>query len=278
MSYSLEDEFGDIIGKARRGLGLSVAAVAKQVGVSAGEIEEMERYALTPDQAVIDRLAAVLGLQEARLGAIAREEWEPVASDFMASDDIAIERFLVEEYNANVYLLHNKRTQTALLVDAGGLGEAVVQHVRQADVNLLAILVTHGHSDHTNDVGAIRQETGAEVYVHASDVGINQGKLGADVQSLQGNETLAFEGFSVRVAPTPGHTAGSVTYVVGSAAFMRATRCLPVRWGAAPWTTPVCFRPFANRFLTLPPTMKLLPGHGPSTTVQEERDHNPFLG
>ena len=134
MSYSLEDEFGDIIGKARRGLGLSVAAVAKQVGVSAGEIEEMERYALTPDQAVIDRLAAVLGLQEARLGAIAREEWEPVASDFMASDDIAIERFLVEEYNANVYLLHNKRTQTALLVDAGGLGEAVVQHVRQADV------------------------------------------------------------------------------------------------------------------------------------------------
>ena len=140
MAYALEDEFGDIIGKARRGLGLSVAAVAKQVGVGAGEIEEMERYALTPDQAVIDRLAAVLGLQEARLGAIAREEWEPVASDFMASDDIAIERFLVEEYNANVYLLHNKRTQTALLVDAGGLGEAVVQHVRQADVNLLAIL------------------------------------------------------------------------------------------------------------------------------------------
>ena len=80
MAYALEDEFGDIIGKARRGLGLSVAAVAKQVGVSAGEIEEMERYALTPDQAVIDRLAAMLGLQEARLGAIAREEWEPGAS------------------------------------------------------------------------------------------------------------------------------------------------------------------------------------------------------
>ena len=189
MAYALEDEFGDIIGKARRGLGLSVAAVAEQVGVSAGEIEEMERYALTPDQAVIDRLAAVLGLQEARLGAIAREEWEPAASDFMASDDIAIERFLVEEYNANVYLLHNKRTQTALLVDAGGLGEAVVQHVRQADVKLLAILITHGHSDHTNDVGTIRQQTGAAVYVPASDVGINQGRLGADVQSLQGNET-----------------------------------------------------------------------------------------
>ena len=277
MSYSLEDEFGDIIGKARRGLGLSVAAVAKQVGVGAGEIEEMERYALTPDQAVIDRLAAVLGLQEARLGAIAREEWEPGASDFMASDDIAIERFLVEDYNANVYLLHNKRTQTALLVDAGGLGEAVVQHVRQADVQLLAILITHGHSDHTDDVGTIRQQTGAAVYVHASDVGINQGKLGADVQSLQGNETLAFEGFSVRVTPTPGHTAGSVTYVVGSAAFAGDT-LFAGSMGRCTLDYASMLQSIRDRILTLPPTMKLLPGHGPSTTVQEERDHNPFLG
>ena len=277
MPYALEDEFGDIIGKARRGLGLSVAAVAKQVGVSAGEIEEMERYALTPDQAVIDRLAAVLGLQEARLGAIAREEWEPVASDFMASDDIAIERFLVEEYNANVYLLHNKRTQTALLVDAGGLGEAVVQRVRQAGVQLLAILITHGHSDHTDDVGTIRQQTGAEVYVHASDVGINQGKLGADVQSLQGNETLAFEGFSVRVMPTPGHTAGSVTYVVGSAAFAGDT-LFAGSMGRCTLDYASMLQAIRDRVLSLSPTMKLLPGHGPSTTVQEERDHNPFLG
>ena len=277
MAYSLEDEFGDIIGKARRGLGLSVAAVAKQVGVGAGEIEEMERYALTPNQAVIDRLAAVLGLQEARLGAIAREEWEPVASDFMASDDIAIECFLVEEYNANVYLLHNKRTQTALLVDAGGLGEAVVQHVRQADVNLLAILVTHGHSDHTNDVGAIRQETGAAVYVHASDIGIYQGKLGADVQAIQGNETLAFEGFSVKVAPTPGHTAGSVIYVVGSAAFTGDT-LFAGSMGRCTLDYASMLQAIRDRILALPPTMKLLPGHGPSTTVQEERDHNPFLG
>ena len=195
----------------------------------------------------------------------------------MASDDIAIERFLVEEYNANVYLLHNKRTQTALLVDAGGLGEAVVQHVRQADVKLLAILITHGHSDHTNDVGAIRQETGAAVYVHASDVGINQGKLGADVQSLQGNETLAFEGFSVRVMPTPGHTAGSVTYVVGSAAFAGDT-LFAGSMGRCTLNYASMLQAIRDRILTLSPTMKLLPGHGPSTTVQEERDHNPFLG
>ena len=95
MPYALEDEFGDIIGKARRGLGLDVDAVAKQVGVSVADLEKMESYALTPDQAVIDRLAELLGLQEARLGAIAREEWEPAASNFSAGDEIAIEHFLV---------------------------------------------------------------------------------------------------------------------------------------------------------------------------------------
>ena len=277
MAYALEDEFGDIIGKARRGLGLSVAAVAEQIGVGAGDIEKMESYALTPDQPGIDRLANLLGLDNSRLGAIAREEWEPHPCDFTATENIAIEHFLVEEYNGNVYLLVNSDTQTALLVDAGGLGEEVVRHVQQTGVRLLAVLITHGHSDHTDWVSAIRQETGADVYVHASDVAINQSKLGADVRSLQGNESLEFEGFNVTVVPTPGHTAGSVMYVIGNAAFPGDT-LFAGSMGRCSLSYASMLETISNQVLSLPAATKLLPGHGPATTVQEERAHNPFFG
>lgn len=277
MAYALEDEFGDIIGKARRGLGLSVASVAEQVGFAAGDIEKMESYDLTPDQAGVDRLAAVLGLDSGRLGAIARKEWEPHPCDFAAAENIAIEHFLVEEYNANVYLLVNKDTQTALLIDAGGLGDEVVQRVSQSGVRLLAVLITHGHSDHTDWVSAIRQGTGADVYVHASDVAINASKLGTGVKALQGNEDLAFEGFAVKVVPTPGHTAGSVSYVIGNAAFTGDT-LFSGSMGRCSLAYPEMLQAIRDQILTLPPGTKLLPGHGPATTVEEERAHNPFLG
>ena len=276
MPYALEDEFGDIIGKARRGLGLSAAAVAEQVGVGAGDIEKMEDYTLTPDQAVIGRLAAALGLEEARLGAIAREEWEPAPSGLMASEDIAIEHFLVEAYNANVYLLVNAQTQTALLIDAGGLGEEVVQRVGEAGLRLLAILFTHGHGDHTEATGTIQQQTGAAVHVHAADARLAKGAYGGGLESLEGNETLAFEGFSVRVVPTPGHTAGSVTYVIGRAAFTGDT-LFAGSMGRCSLDYPTMLHTIRNRILAMPPATSLFPGHGPATTVQEERAHNPFF-
>jgi glyoxylase-like metal-dependent hydrolase (beta-lactamase superfamily II) len=277
MAYALEDEFGDIIGKARRGLGLNAAVVAEQVGVSADDLDKMESYELTPEQAVIDRLAGVLGLDSARLGAIAREEWEPSPSAFTASDAIDIKRFLVQEYNANVYLLVNKHTQTALLVDAGGLGGDVVQHVRNTGVRLLAILITHGHSDHTDDVDLVRQQTGADVYVHGTDIAINRRKLGADPHGLEGNEALEFEGFNVQVVSTPGHTAGSVTLVVEKAAFTGDT-LFSGSMGRCSLVYPEMLQTIRENVLTLPAATGLYPGHGPSTTVQEERDHNPFFG
>ena len=276
MAYALEDEFGDIIGKARRGLGLNAAGVAAQVGVSADDLQKMESYELTPDQAVIDRLASVLGLQNARLGAIAREEWEPVQRDFAAGENVAIEHFLVREFNANVYLLVNRNTQTALLVDAGGLGDEVAQHVRRSGVRLLAILITHGHSDHTNVVDIIRQQTGADVYVHDADVAINRSKLGEGPQSLQGNETLEFEGFTVRVASTPGHTAGSVTYLVEDVAFTGDT-LFAGSMGRCNLQYSDMLQHIRDKILTLPNATKLLPGHGPASTAQEERLHNPFF-
>lgn len=276
MAYALEDEFGDIIGKARRGLGLSVDAVAEQVGVSASDVEKMEAYTLTPDQELVSRLAAALGLQEDRLGAIAREEWEPASCSFTVGDNIDIEHFLVAEYNANVYLLVNNKTKTALLIDAGGLGNEVVQRVNQAGLRLLAILFTHGHSDHTEAADTIQQQTGAAVHVHTADENLARGAFSGGIRILKDNETVEFDGFSVLVVPTPGHTAGSVTYVIENAAFTGDT-LFAGSMGRCSLAFPKMLQTIRKHVITLPPATSLLPGHGPATTVQEERDHNPFF-
>lgn len=277
MAYSLEDEFGDIIGKARRGLGLSVGDVAGRVGVGVADLEKMESYEIVPEQAVIDRFAAALGLQSERLGAIAREEWEPAPSDLLAGQNIAIEHFLVEAYNANVYLLVNRKTQTAVLIDAGGMGEEVAQHVRDNDINLLAILFTHGHGDHTEAVGPIQRQTGAAVYVHPADARLVGGTISSGLQALQGSETLEFHGISVQVRSTPGHTAGSVTYVIENAAFTGDT-LFSGSMGRCSLDYAGMLHLIHQNILALPAGTGIYPGHGPASSVQEERDHNPFLG
>ena len=75
MAYTLEDEFGDIIGKARRGNGLSVGEVAAQAGLTEAQLSQMEDYTLKPTEEQVHKIAACLNLNGERLADIAMERW-----------------------------------------------------------------------------------------------------------------------------------------------------------------------------------------------------------
>ena len=75
MAYTLEDEFGDIIGKARRGNGLSVGEVAAQAGLTEAQLSQMEDYTLKPTGDQVHSIAACLNLNGERLADIAMERW-----------------------------------------------------------------------------------------------------------------------------------------------------------------------------------------------------------
>ena len=77
MAYALEDEFGDIIGKARRGQDLSQSQAASAAGITEVELARMEQYTLKPTETQVFRLAEVLNLDGAKLLDIATEQWEP---------------------------------------------------------------------------------------------------------------------------------------------------------------------------------------------------------
>ena len=77
MAYTLEDEFGDIIGKARRGNGLTVGDVAAQAGLTEAQVSQMEDYTLKPTEDQVRSIAACLNLNGARLADITMERWSP---------------------------------------------------------------------------------------------------------------------------------------------------------------------------------------------------------
>ena len=77
MAYTLEDEFGDIIGKARRGNGLSVDEVAAGAGITEAQLSQMEDYTLKPTEDQVHKIAECLNLNGARLADIAMERWDP---------------------------------------------------------------------------------------------------------------------------------------------------------------------------------------------------------
>ena len=77
MAYALEDEFGDIIGKARRGQNMSHSQIATAAGVTEADLARMEQYTLKPTESQVFRLAEVLNLDGAKLLDIATEQWAP---------------------------------------------------------------------------------------------------------------------------------------------------------------------------------------------------------
>ena len=112
MAYALEDEFGDIIGKARRGQDLSQSEIATAAGITEAELARMEQYTLKPTESQVFRLEEVLNLDSAKLLDLATEQWEPEpvqqASD--ASLEVITISAPVGGWPVNAYLLVCKAT------------------------------------------------------------------------------------------------------------------------------------------------------------------------
>ena len=92
MAYQLEDEFGDIIGKARRGNGLSLNHVANEAGITDAQLSQMEAYTLKPTEDQVHKIAKALGLSGSKLADIAMERWAPAPVPSELDEKLDVER------------------------------------------------------------------------------------------------------------------------------------------------------------------------------------------
>ncbi|ABG04303.1 beta-lactamase-like protein [Rubrobacter xylanophilus DSM 9941] len=186
---------------------------------------------------------------------------------------VEIERVAVsfDGFEVNSYVVH--APQGELVVDAGAEPERILGRLRGEAV---AILITHGHADHIGALEEVRRATGAPVYMHPADAE-PAGVAGYD--PLEDGRLLELGGAALRVLHTPGHSPGSVTFVLGEDQLV-GDLILPGSVGR----TDIPGASWEEIELSLRRVMplwsertRLYCGHGPVLSAAEERAKNPYL-
>ena len=173
-------------------------------------------------------------------------------------------------FEVNSYVVH--APEGDIVVDAGAEPEKILGATRAP---VAAILVTHGHADHVDSLEPVRRETGAPVYMHPADA---EGKV-RDYEPLVDGQAIDVVGLGIRVLHTPGHSPGSVTFVVGHDQIV-GDLILPGSVGrtdiqGASWEE---IEVSIRRVIPLwEEETRLYTGHGPVLTAVEELRTNPYL-
>ena len=275
MAYALEDEFGDIIGKARRGQGLNPSQVAGKAGITEAQLSQMENYTLKPTEDQVHKIAQVLNLNGAKLADIAMERWvpKPVQPGYDDALEVVTVSAKVGGYPVNAYLLVCKATNEAAVIDTAAHPDVILRKVKEVSVEPTVILLTHAHGDHANGLPELEKATECPTYIHANEP---KPRSNQQLRLLKHGDEVRVGGLTVKVLDTPGHTPGGCSFytrstaIVGDALFAGSVGGANISYTAE--LTSVC-----DHLLSLPDEVKLFPGHGPPTTVGEEKAHNPFF-
>ena len=174
-------------------------------------------------------------------------------------------------FEVNSYVVHAPDGE--VIVDAGAEPEKILARLERP---VAAILITHGHRDHVGALDEVRQETRAAVYMHPKDV--ERADVG-DYEPLEDGQTLEIAGAAMRVLHTPGHSPGSVTFVVGSDQIV-GDLVLPGSVGR----TDISGSSWEEIEVSIRKVMpfwdgatRLYTGHGPVLNAMEELENNPYL-
>lgn len=195
------------------------------------------------------------------------------------------------ELRVNCYVVETAPGQ-CVIIDLGGEPDRLMKFLDSHKLKLRKILLTHGHFDHIGGVEAIRRITGAEVYIHEDDAKMltsAEYSLAAgmsyypftqvtDYTAITGDSVINDGDQSFRVMHTPGHSEGSVCYICGDVIFSGDTLFREsVGRSDFPGSNPIDMDNSLRSLDILPGDYKVLPGHGPSTTLEYERRTNPFM-
>ena len=274
----LEDDFCDMIKKARIGLAWSVEDVARSTGLPGADIAALERGDQPRDRAEVRALATTLGLRLGPLEQIVLEKWVPQPiSSIPGIDTIQGD---INGYAVNGYIVHD--SGEALLVDTAYNAPAMIAWLESHRVQLTGICLTHGHADHAEGIQELLARWPVPVYLGAEDVSLLRWKPSEDrLIAPRDGRAISVGRLSVHCLATPGHTPGGICYRVDAGSqrvcFVGDTLFAGSIGRSNPSTLyQTHLGSVRTQVLGLPPEYRLLPGHGPATTIREELDHNPF--
>ncbi|HEX2853842.1 MAG TPA: MBL fold metallo-hydrolase [Opitutaceae bacterium] len=267
----LEDNFDDVINKAQRGLKISDEDLATRAEVTAADLAAVKSGKII--DAVIRRVARHLRLSPDGLEALAYKKWYPQQAIFPAG--FAAFNTPHGDMTVNSYLVWDARAKIAAAFDTGGNCQAMLDILRSDDLKLRYIFLTHTHEDHVADLPRLAAETKAEVWSSELEPAPIAG-----AKTFKENAHFHIGPLAIKTLLTSGHSPGLTTFyitglswplaIVGDAVFASSM-------GGTATHYPEQLRNNREKIFSLPNDTVIAPGHGPLTTLGQEKKNNPFF-
>jgi len=274
MAPRIEDAFSDILAKASTGRGLGNRELAEKAGCSEDAIRALKNG--SPDPTAVRKVAQALDLDPGALLESAQGRFSP--PDPLDPGIIRVTTaFPVPGYpemTVNSYLLRQPASRHALLFDAGAEVDPLMEVIHENGLTVDAIYLTHAHRDHVAVLDEVVRRTGnPPVHIHENEAL-------AKSHPFPHGRTFRHGSLGIEARHTPGHSPGGTVYaisglqnplaIVGDTVFAGSIGGVRGDYEAA-------LRAIRENILSLDAKTILCPGHGPASTVQHERAHNPFL-
>ena len=266
---ALEDFHEDIISKAMRGLGVGKSEMAKRTGSERSEVDAILSGGV--NESLICLMADELNLDRDKLLRSARKEWSP--------SPIEIKGF--KQFNlpfagmfVNSYLVWDEVTRKAWIFDTGPTADPIKAFIEMKNLEIDAIFLTHTHIDHIACLDDLKQKTrNPPVFVHHLEALVHCNEITEGFK-------YSCDSLLLEAVHTYGHSSGGITYlldsnseniaIVGDAIFAGSMGGGMISYSDALSTN-------RKKIMTLPEEVILCPGHGPISTIKQEKKNNPFF-
>lgn len=194
---------------------------------------------------------------------------------------------------ANCYILGCEQKREAVVIDPGGEAERILMELAKHELTLRHIINTHGHFDHVGANGRLKKATDAPILIHAQDApmltqlsqaaaswGLTAEDSPPADRRLEDGDTVVFGTINLKVIHTPGHSPGGISLFTDGSVFVGDTLFAgSVGRTDLPGGNPeVLKNSIRQKLFPLGDDVKVYPGHMHTTTIGEERRHNPFVG
>ena len=185
------------------------------------------------------------------------------------------------DYQTNCYIIHEEASKSCCVIDPGYDADFILDKLESLGLTLEAVLLTHGHFDHVGAVKELAAETQCDVYIHPEDLSMppmmTAGPLYYTKTYAEGTH-LKLAGLEIGVLHTPGHTPGSVCLVCENTIFAGDTlfrgSCGRTDLPGGDWAT---ITKSLKRLAALEGNFWVYSGHGPTTTLRDEKKYNPYM-
>lgn len=184
------------------------------------------------------------------------------------------------DFATNCYLVWDENTCNAAVIDPGYEPERILSELRRRGLTCRMILLTHGHFDHVGAVGALVQATHCSVYLHEKDLTLPAALTSSPLpcsDTYQEGDAVELDGLRFTVMETPGHTMGSVCLITEGLIFSGDTLFAGACGRTDLGGNTLQILQSLKRLAALEGNYTVLPGHGPSTTLDKERKTNPYI-